>query len=73
MLWTQPGLWDNAEFINWLGFAATTCIAHLIEVGAPPADFTEHARRLSEHACSHNQESCRNFLSKHYSWLKSAR
>jgi hypothetical protein len=70
MLWKQPGIWNDAEFINWLGFAATTCISHLIEVGAPPSDFTERVRSLSEHSCSHNQESCRNFLSKHYPWLE---
>lgn len=69
-LWSHPTLWDDDAFLNWVGFDVTTCIAHLIELGAPPADFTEQVRRLSEHVCSHNRESCRNFLSKHYSWLK---
>src|SRR5207245_5363734 len=40
-LWVHPGLWDAADFINWVGFDATTCIAHVIELGAPPADFVE--------------------------------
>jgi hypothetical protein len=69
-LWRHPALWDNADFTNWVGFDATTCIAHLIELGASPADFNEQVRKLSEHACSGNRESCRNHLSKHYSWLK---
>jgi hypothetical protein len=69
-LWEHPALWDDADFTNWIGFDATTCIAHLIEVGASPTDFAEQVRRLSQHLCSGNRESCRNFLSKHYSWLK---
>jgi len=69
-LWEHPALWDEADFINWVGFDATTCIAHLIGAGGPPSDFTAQVRRLSEHVCSHNRQSCRNFLSKHYSWLK---
>ena len=68
-LWAAPVLWDNNDFLNWVGFDATTCIEHLIELGAPPSDFTEQVSRLSEHVCSGNRESCRNFLSKHYSWL----
>ena len=69
-LWEHPALWDDDDFINWIGFDATTCIAHLIESGAPTSDFPEQVRRLSEHVCSQNRQSCRNFLSKHYSWLK---
>jgi hypothetical protein len=69
-LWRQETLWDDAEHVNWLACSATTCIAHLIELGSPPADFEEQVRRLSQHKCSGNRESCRNFLSKHYSWLK---
>jgi hypothetical protein len=69
-LWSHSALWDDDTFINWVGFAATTCIAHLIELGASPSDFNEQVRRLSEHVCSGNRNSCRSFLSKHYSWLK---
>jgi hypothetical protein len=69
-LWSHPSLWEDESFINWVGFDLTTCIAHLIELGAPPSDFTEQVRRLSGHVCSRNRESCRNFLSKYYSWLK---
>jgi hypothetical protein len=72
-LWSHPALWDHDDFINWVGFDATTCIAHLVELGAPSSDFTEQVRRLSEHVCSGNRDSCRNFLSKHYSWLKGER
>lgn len=71
-VWTHSSLWDAADFINWVAFDATTCIAHLIEIGVSPAEFDERVRRLSRHVCSGNQNSCRNFLSKHYSWLKGA-
>lgn len=68
--WAHGKLWDNSKFINWVAFDVTTCIEHLIELGAPAIDFDERVRRLSRHACPHNRDSCRNFLSKHYSWLK---
>jgi hypothetical protein len=69
-LWTHPKLWDDDDFLNWIAFDATTCIGHLIELGAPPSDFEAQVRKLSEHACSGNHRSCCTFLSKHYSWLK---
>lgn len=69
-LWSHPSLWQDDDFTNWLAFEATTCIAHLIELGASPADFAEQVRELSKHACSGNRDSCRNFLQKHYSWLE---
>ena len=65
-IWAHPALWDEADFVNWIAFDAITCIAHLIELGAPAIDFVEQARRLSEHPCSGNRDSCRNFLRKHY-------
>jgi hypothetical protein len=71
IIWSHPDLWKNADFINWIGFDATNCIADLIKLGALPSDFTDQVHRLSDHVCSRNRESCRNFLSKHYSWLKS--
>ena len=40
-IWAHSALWENAEFINWVAFDATTCVAHLIELGAPPRDFEE--------------------------------
>ena len=70
VLWAHPALWDKADSLNWVAFDATTCIAHLIELGAPPLDFSGHVRQLSEHVCPHNRDSCSNFLSKYYSWLK---
>jgi hypothetical protein len=69
-LWSHPALWEDDVFSNQVGFDVTTCIAHLIELGASPSDFTDQVRRLSEHVCSGNRESCRNFLSKYYSWFK---
>lgn len=69
-IWAHSELWDDTEFLNWVAFDATTCIAHLIELGAAPGDFEERVRRLARHICVHNRDSCRNFLSKHYGWLK---
>jgi len=69
-LWAHPALWDNSDSVNWVRFGATMCIAHLIELGTAPADFAAQVRQLSEHACPHTRDSCRNFLSKYYSWLK---
>jgi hypothetical protein len=60
----------NSILINWVGFDATTCIDHVSKLGTPPSNFTDQARQLSEHVYSGNRESCRKFLSKHYSWLK---
>ena len=70
VLWERPALWDGADFVNSVAYAAMTCIVHLIELGAPPSDFTEQVRRLSEHVCLRNRGSCRKRLSKRYSWLK---
>jgi hypothetical protein len=69
LLWQHGQLWEDASFINWIAFSATTCIAHLIEVGTPTAHFTEKVHQLSTHVCSRNRESCSIFLAKHYSWL----
>ncbi|HWC59966.1 MAG TPA: hypothetical protein VHC44_09765 [Verrucomicrobiae bacterium] len=69
-LWNHPALFDSDSFNNWIAFAATTCIAHLIELGVPASEFDARVRQLSEHACSGNRRSCSSFLSKHYSWLK---
>ncbi|HWY77494.1 MAG TPA: hypothetical protein VN281_17885 [Verrucomicrobiae bacterium] len=68
-IWEQPKLWDNDDFLNWEAYAAETCIKHLIELGAPPADFEDQVRKLSEHVCPNNRESCRRFLPKYYPWL----
>jgi hypothetical protein len=68
-IWAHAGLWEHAEFINWVAFDAISCIAHIIELGAAPADFTIEVGRLSAHACARNRDSCRGFLSKHYTWL----
>jgi hypothetical protein len=69
-LWTHEGLWEDDEFINWIAFDATTCISHLLEIGASPAGFDDQVRQLSNHSCARNRDSCRGFLSKHFSWLK---
>jgi hypothetical protein len=66
-LWSHPSLWKDDEFTNYIAFDATTCIVHLIELGASPVDFEEQVRELSMHRCSGNRESCRNYLQKHYS------
>lgn len=65
----HDGLWDDAEFVNWVAFDATTCIDHLIGLGAAPVDFEEPVRRLASHACDRNRDSCLGFLGQHYAWL----
>lgn len=69
-LWARASLWDDDTFSNRMAFNATTCIAHLIELGVSPADFEEQVRQLSRHVCSGNRDSCRFFLAKYYSWLQ---
>jgi hypothetical protein len=69
-VWEHPGLWADDEWLNWIALDTTTCIEHLIELGESPADFEDRVRRLSQHVCPQNRDSCRNYLSKHYSWLK---
>jgi hypothetical protein len=69
-LWENPVLWNNDKFVNWPAYDATMCIAHLIELGASAADFEDQVRKLSQHVCPGNRDSCHNFLSKHYAWLK---
>jgi hypothetical protein len=69
-VWDNPTLWNDDGFLNWVAADAKGCIQYLIELGASPADFEEQVRRLSEHVCKGNRDSCRRWLSKHYSWLK---
>jgi len=68
IIWANPKLWDDDDFLNWVASDATCCIQYLIELGAPPADFEEQARRLSEHHCEGNRDSCRRWLSQYYSF-----
>lgn len=68
-LWRSPELWEDDDFVNWMAYDATTCIAHLIEIGVPPAEFSEKVRELAQHPCEGNRDSCRRFLAKHYPWL----
>lgn len=68
--WAHRNLWRDDEFVNWVASEATGCIQYLIEFGAPAGEFEEQVRKLSQHVCSHNRDSCRRSLSKYYSWLK---
>ena len=70
VIWGHPKLWNDDNWLNWVADTATTCIQHLIEIGAPPADFEDQVRRLSEHVCERNRETCQRKLSNHYPWLK---
>jgi hypothetical protein len=69
-LWKQRSLWDDDKFLNWVAQGAIHCIQYLIELGAPAADFEDQVRRLSQHVCAGNRESCVRWLSAHYPWLK---
>ena len=68
-LWSQPSIWDDDSFTNWLAFGAICCIKHLIAVGASPEDFDDQVRALAKHGCAGNRDSCRRFLAKHFPWL----
>ncbi|MGI8966413.1 MAG: hypothetical protein ACR2H1_10060 [Limisphaerales bacterium] len=68
-VWEHPALWNDDEFNNWVAFDATTCISHLIELGASPAEFEDRVRKLAQHVCAGNRDSCPTFLSKYYPWL----
>lgn len=68
-VWHHKSLWEDDTFTNWPAFEATTCIAHLIELGADAKDFEDKVRELSQHVCNGNRKSCRNFLGKYYPWL----
>jgi hypothetical protein len=69
-VWAHQMMWDHDDFLNWVAYDARTCISHLLELGAPASDFEEQVRKLSQHVCPGNRDSCRNFLSKHYTGLK---
>jgi hypothetical protein len=68
-LWRRAGLWDDAPFMNWIAFDATSCIAHLLEIGASASEFEDKVRALSEHRCAGNRDSCSRQLHEHYEWL----
>jgi hypothetical protein len=69
-IWQQESIWDDDPFLNWIAFDATTCITHLIEIGAPQSEFEDKVLQLSRHANSGNRDCCRNFLGKYYDSLK---
>jgi hypothetical protein len=66
----DPAMWDDDSFLNWVANDAEECIRNLIELGASPDDFENQVRRLSQHICARNRESCRKRFSEYYSWLK---
>jgi hypothetical protein len=68
--WAHPDLWRNDDFLNWVAAEATGCIQHLIEFGAPAGEFEEKVRKLSQHVCSRNRDSCCKHFAKYYPWLK---
>ncbi len=49
-LWNNPRLWDDDAFINWIGYDATCCIQHLLELGQPAIEFEEKVLTLIQ-AC----------------------
>ena len=68
-LWVHPNLWDDDSFTNWHAFDALCCIQHLLDLGAPPEEHESRVRRLFEHKCSGNRDSCSSYLHKYYAWL----
>lgn len=70
MLVRHPELWNDSEFLNWIAFDATTCIAHLIELGVQPHAFESNVRQLALHVCERNRKSVQQFLGKHFPFLR---
>ncbi|HWY75384.1 MAG TPA: hypothetical protein VN281_07195 [Verrucomicrobiae bacterium] len=70
IVWAHPKLWIDIEGLNRIADAAVACIRELIELGASPSDFEDQVRKLSEHICAKNRESCRRWQAKYYPWLK---
>jgi len=68
-VWLNGSLWDDASFVNWTAFDATTCIHYLLRLGASPTELEDFVRKLSAHPCSRNRERCRKLFAQHYSWL----
>lgn len=68
-LWKSPDLWEDDDFLNWTAYDATTCIEHLIQIGAPADEFDAMVRELAHHSCEGNRDSCRRFLAKHFPGL----
>jgi hypothetical protein len=69
-LWQHSRLWDTGDNPNWIAHALTWCIANVIELGAPPAEFAEQVRQLVDRVSAHDHETVRRVLSPHYSWLQ---
>ena len=65
----DPAAWADAKFHNQMALDAAYCILSLVKLGAPPADFEEIARRLSEHPCERTRHWCRRNFAQHYAWL----
>jgi len=68
-IWSQPRLWENDPFNNWLAFDAVACIEHLITLGVSPAEFECEARALAAHPCAGNRDSWQTILAKYYPTL----
>ena len=66
---TDPATWVDADFFNRKAQDLAYCILSLVKLGAPPAEFDQIVRRLSEHACERNREWCRRNFAQHYAWL----
>jgi hypothetical protein len=65
----DPNTWVDADFFNNRAQDLAFCILSLVKLGAPPVDFVEIVRRLTEHACDRNREWCRRNFAKHYPGL----
>ncbi len=65
----DPVTWVDADFFNNKALDLAYCVLGLLKLGAPPNDFVEIVRRLTEHACERNREWCRSNLAKHYRWI----
>jgi hypothetical protein len=66
VLHVHPEFVTDDKNVNWIALEATTCIAALLQLGVPPAELEETARRLAQHACAGNRQSAALHLRAYY-------
>ncbi len=65
----HSALWEDASFVNWVAYEGVYCIRYLIELGAPPVEFEELARKFAQHPCRRIRQSCLKLFSRYYAGL----
>jgi hypothetical protein len=68
---SNPELWDDDSFMNWLAHDALCCIKYLLELGANAEQHRAIAIRLAAHPCKELVCSVHRDLSTYYDQLRS--